>query len=727
MIDRSEQIDSILSAAVELPNADERADYIRNACGGDGDLQHQVEELVAAYLSAGDFLESPAPSLSPTIDLGLAESAGTQVGRYKLLQQIGEGGFAVVFMAEQEQPVRRRVAVKIIKPGMDSRQVIARFEAERQALAMMEHSNIAKVFDAGTTESGRPYFVMELVKGKPITEYCDEQCSSIDQRLTLFSQVCDAVQHAHQKGVIHRDIKPSNVLVRTEDDKPFVKVIDFGIAKATEARLTDMTLFTEFRQLIGTPAYMSPEQAAGSLDIDTRSDVYSLGVLLYELLSGSPPFDPRDLKSKAIAEMQRIIREVDPPTPSARLNTLDAATRVLKAKARGFEPERLAQRLRGELDWIVLRAMEKDRTCRYQTANGLARDIGRFLADEPVEARAPTAAYRVKKFYQRNKLGVVASMVFGTLLMTGLALAVLGLVQARRQAAIARTEAARSDQIAKFLTSMLAGVGPGVAQGNDTALLRSIMDQTAERVGSELADQPEIEAELCETLATVYRDIGELESALTMFERALALRRENGDDLAVVQTLREVGIVLMRLNREQDAEAADREALNLCRELVAPDDPELAHCLGALGGLLRRDPTRRDESEQLLRQAVAIERETSTDDKLNLAAHLTQLALLLRDTPGPGRESESEMSFREILEIRRHQLGIVHHMTAGTMYQLGVVLTRPHMTDAKQAEGLALLREADAVQSKILGQDHRDTVMTRDRLDDVLARQSRED
>jgi non-specific serine/threonine protein kinase/serine/threonine-protein kinase len=315
---------------------------------------------------------------------------------------------------------------------MDSRQVIARFEAERQALAMMDHPGIAKVFDAGATETGRPYFVMELVKGIPITEYCDKDKLDIDQRLELFAQVCQAVQHAHQKGVIHRDIKPSNILVSTQDDKALAKVIDFGIAKATQARLTEKTLFTEFRQLIGTPEYMSPEQAEGNLDIDTRSDIYSLGVLLYELLTGTTPFDARELRSKAYAEIQRVIREVDPPKPSTRLSAMKETLPSVAAQRR-LEPRKLNTLVRGELDWIVMKALEKDRARRYETANGLAADVMRHLADEPVSAGAPSRAYRVRKFARRHKVGIGVSAAMMMLLLAGLAGTTFGFVRARRE------------------------------------------------------------------------------------------------------------------------------------------------------------------------------------------------------------------------------------------------------------------------------------------------------
>src|SRR5688500_6720872 len=336
-------------------------------------------------------------------DLGRGERPGGTIGRYKLLERIGEGGFGVVYMAEQLAPVRRKVALKVIKPGMDSRQVLARFDAERQALAIMDHPNIAKVFDGGMTDTGRPYFVMELVKGEPITSYCDANQLAPRQRLELFVQVCDAVQHAHQKGVIHRDIKPTNVLVMMYDTKPVVKVIDFGVAKALGQELTDRTLFTGFAQLLGTPLYMSPEQAGQSgLDVDTRSDIYSLGVLLYELLTGTTPFDKERFRRAAQEEIRRIIREEEPPRPSTRLSESKDRLPSISAQ-RHTEPAKLTKLVRGELDWIVMKALEKDRSRRYETANGLARDVQRYLNDETVQACPPSAGYRLGKFARRNK------------------------------------------------------------------------------------------------------------------------------------------------------------------------------------------------------------------------------------------------------------------------------------------------------------------------------------
>ncbi|MCH7847728.1 MAG: serine/threonine protein kinase, partial [Planctomycetes bacterium] len=430
-ISRVDRAAAILDRALEL-NSPEREAYIQGACGDDVELRQEVQAMLRAHEEAGDFLAAPTNENTATIPSFPNEKPGTIIDRYKILQLIGEGGFGAVYMAEQQKPVKRRVALKIIKLGMDTKQVIARFEAERQALAMMDHPNIARVFDAGATETGRPYFVMELVKGVPITEYCDTENLSTKDRLDLFIDVCHAVQHAHQKGIIHRDIKPSNVMVTLHDGKPVPKVIDFGIAKATNRELTDKTLFTEYRQLIGTPQYMSPEQAEMSgLDIDTRSDIYSLGVLLYELLTGTTPFDPKRLRSAALGEIQRIIREEEPDKPSTRLSEMSRAlpsppgrgaggegssdsqesSIQYIAKHRKTEPARLSRELRGDLDWIIMKALEKERARRYETANAFAADIDRHLGNEPVLASPPSSAYRLRKFVRRNRSSVIGAGV----------------------------------------------------------------------------------------------------------------------------------------------------------------------------------------------------------------------------------------------------------------------------------------------------------------------------
>jgi WD40 repeat protein/serine/threonine protein kinase len=417
--------EALFAALLEKPTRAERAAYLEGACGDDHALRARLEALLAAHDGSGGVLDAPPSVLAATAAYRpLTEGPGTVIGPYKLLQQIGEGGMGVVYMAEQQEPVRRKVALKIIKPGLDSEQVIARFEAERQALALMDHQNIARVLDAGTTESGRPYFVMELVHGVPITQFCDDNQLTPRERLALFVPVCQAIQHAHQKGIIHRDVKPSNVLVTMYDDKPVPKVIDFGVAKAIEQRLTEKTLFTQFGALVGTFEYMSPEQAElNAFGVDTRSDIYSLGVLLYELLTGTTPLERRRLREAALGELVRLIKEEEAPRPSQRLSSSQNLPKI--AAARKTEPARLSKLVQGELDWIVMMCLEKDRARRYDTASSLARDVERYLADEPVEACPPSARYRLGKFARKYRKALVTAAAFTVLLVAGLVLSTL--------------------------------------------------------------------------------------------------------------------------------------------------------------------------------------------------------------------------------------------------------------------------------------------------------------
>ena len=422
-----EHVKEVFAQALEQKSPAERENYLARACQGDLALRREIDSLLRSHEQAGDFLGNRMPL--PTVEI-VTERTGTMIGRYKLLQKIGEGGFGVVYMAEQTDPVQRKVALKIIKAGMDTREVVARFEAERQALALMDHPNIARVLDAGATDAGRPYFVMELVNGIPITDYADREQLSTSDRLHLFIKVCHAVQHAHQKGIIHRDIKPNNVLVTLHDGEPVPKVIDFGVAKALGQKLTEKTLFTAFQHMIGTPAYMSPEQAQLSgLDVDTRADIYSLGVLLYELLTGETPFDTSTWRQAALDEIRRIIRETEPPKPSTRLQTLgEKLTEV--AKHRNTEPASLSRLVCGDLDWIVMRALEKDRRRRYETPDAFASDVARHLKSEPVLASPPSMPYLVGKFMRRHKAGLAAAASLLLLLLAGAAVSTWQAVRA---------------------------------------------------------------------------------------------------------------------------------------------------------------------------------------------------------------------------------------------------------------------------------------------------------
>jgi serine/threonine protein kinase/tetratricopeptide (TPR) repeat protein len=418
--------ETLFDAALALA-PEKRAAYLNQECGPDAGLRQRVENLLKAHGQSDGFLEAPAagPSGTMIVSAPNSENPGDMIGRYKIREKLGEGGCGVVYVAEQTEPVRRKVALKVIKLGMDTRTVIARFDAERQALAMMDHPNIAKVLDAGTTANGRPFFVMELVRGIKITEYCDQNNLDTAERIQLFIQVCHAVQHAHQKGIIHRDIKPSNILVTLHDGTPVPKVIDFGIAKAVEGRLTDQTIYTQLYEFIGTPAYISPEQAEMSgLDIDTRTDIYSLGVLLYELLTGETPFDSDELVQSGLDQMRRTIREQEPPAPSTRLNAMTSDDLTTTARRRSVEAPRLVHFIKGDLDWIVMKALEKDRTRRFETANALAADLHRFLTNEPVEARPPSNFYRFQKLVRRNKVAVAAVSAVVAALALGFVVAI---------------------------------------------------------------------------------------------------------------------------------------------------------------------------------------------------------------------------------------------------------------------------------------------------------------
>ena len=512
---------------------------------------------------------NPAPpplSERSTLDQTGPSSAGS-FGRYRLLQRVGEGGMGEVWLAEQTEPVRRQVALKVIKAGMDSAQVVARFEAERQALALMDHPAIATVFDGGTTPQGRPYFAMEYVKGEPITTYCDRHLLSTRERLGLFTQVCEGVQHAHQKGIIHRDLKPSNVLVTIQDDRPVPKIIDFGVAKATAQHLTERSLFTELGVLIGTPEYMSPEQAEmGSLDIDTRTDIYALGVLLYELLTAALPFDRKDLRQAGIAEIQRIIREKEPPRPSTRITQPGPAS-TEAAKNRHTEPRRLVSELRGDLDWITMRALEKDRTRRYQTANALAADVHRHMNNEPVSAGPPSAAYRAGKFVRRHRFGVTTAVAL-VLLLAASALA-LG-VQAQRIARErdrANHEAEAARQVSDFLVELFRVSDPGQARGN-TVTAREILDRGASKIDQDLRTQPLVQARLMSTMGRVYESLGLYDQALPLLESALATRRRlHGEEhLEVAESL--IGLGGLRWHKGEYEAARPQIGRASCRERV---------------------------------------------------------------------------------------------------------------------------------------------------------------
>ena len=703
---------TIFNEALDLNDAAARERFLEEACGADAALRERVEKLLHAHDEADGFLpqaSAPAIAAKGTVVLPRTEKIGDQIGRYKLLQEIGEGGCGVVYMAEQSEPVRRRVALKVVKLGMDTKQVIARFEAERQALAMLDHPNIAKVLDGGATANGRPYFVMELVRVTKITEFCDDEKLSTRERLGLFMQVCAAVQHAHQKGIIHRDLKPSNILVTMIDGVAVPKVIDFGIAKATNnQRLTDKTLFTAFEQFIGTPAYMSPEQAQMSgVDIDTRTDIYSLGVVLYELLTGKTPFDAEELYRAGLDEIRRTIQEKEPPKPSTRLNTLHAGDATTVAETRRSQLQSLVKLVSGDLDWIAMKCLEKDRNRRYETANSLAADIQRHLSSEPIAAHPPSATYRFQKMVRRNKLGFAAGATILTVLLAGIGISTGQAVRAtraeREQSRLrqqAESNAERAKQVAAFLQDMLKGVGPSVALGRDTTMLREILGKTAERVGKDLKGQPEVEAELYHTLGRVYFELGDAKKSEPLVTKALEMQRKlyGNQDRRVAESLLQIANLFRVDGKVHKGVPANREALDICRKLPPGNEDVQADALDGLAGVLTHTDNLID-AEPLHREAIAMYKKFYGVEHEEVARALVMLAYNLDKQ---GQRDESEKFYREALAIGRKLFSDGHPIVAEALLKLGWLL----QTQGKTAEAEAMYRECLAMQRKLFGNGH---------------------
>jgi serine/threonine protein kinase/tetratricopeptide (TPR) repeat protein len=746
--------------ALELHSPAERQQYLDRTCAGDAALRAEVDGLLEAIGQAGSFLEAPAADLTVTADAPLSERPGAVIGPYKLLEQLGEGGFGVVFLAEQTRPLRRRVALKVLKPGMDTRQIVARFEAERQALALMDHPNIAHILDGGQTPSGRPYFVMELVKGVPITDYCDENRLSLRARLERFTNVCQAVQHAHQKGIIHRDLKPSNVLVTTHDATSVVKVIDFGVAKALSQPLTDRTVYTGLAQMIGTPQYMSPEQAGLSgLDVDTRSDIYSLGVLLYKLLTGTTPLEREQLQATSPDEMRRIIREEEPARPSTRISTLGPRADAISSD-RQSDPRRLSQQIRGELDWIVMKALEKDRSRRYESASAFAADVQRYLNDEPVQACPPSPGYRFRKFAHRNLAALTVAAVVALVLGLATAISVWQAVRATQAEGLAEErlseeraalrqvtheqvekdkalrrvsqEKARADHnlaqarkaVKAFLTE--AGRDRRLKEADLHALRRKLLESALpfyqEFVKQEQGD-PQLEAERGDAygdLAVLYEDLGDLARALAAHQK----RRAIFEGLAakfpakpayrhgLSQSYRNIGNVYNRNNDSARAESAFRQALSLLEALSGPEYPafppyrqDLAGVYNNLGILLR-NVGRLDEALPIQQKAVDLfeqlvaEFPKDAEYHRHLAASESNLAVLL-SALGHHEDALAAMQRSENL---LQELAEAFPRTPEYRQSWATALNNQSVLLGKlgrRREGLAVQQQALAIQEKL--------------------------
>ncbi len=714
-----QQVRAIFLAALEKP-AEQWSAHLSESCGEDNVLREQVELLLKAHRETSGMLDRAAPVGSPTIAQPITEKPGTQIGPYKLLQQIGEGGMGVVYMAEQKEPVKRRVALKIIKPGMDTRQVIARFEAERQALAMMDHPNIAKVLDAGATESGLPYFVMELVNGLPVTKYCDEQHLTPKERLELFIPICQAAQHAHQKGIIHRDLKPSNILVALYDSQPVPKIIDFGVAKATSQTLTEKTMFTQLGQVVGTLEYMSPEQAErNQLDIDTRSDIYSLGVVLYELLTGETPFDRERLRSAAWNEMLRIIREEEPSKPSTKVSSSRSLPTI--AANRRMDPARLGSMIRGELDWIVLKALEKDRSRRYETASKFAEDVENYMRHKTVEACPPSAAYRMRKFVRRNKAAIVTMSLVAAALLSGASAAAwqafratwernravqaeaAASVQAQRadeqakraesEAQKALAEAAISKAVNKFLNEdLLAQADPYESSQKDITL-REVVQRASQNIESRFGDQPLVKAAIHYNLSDVLDGLGDYNKALKHAQLATDIRREvlGENDPSTLEGMDAIAHVYYSLGMYESCEQTARRLQKLGQRI---SDPEFSKSVENLIARAIHRQGRHKEAEVHYRRALELHKQASGIEDCTLLHNLAYA--IAEDDP-----QKAEPLLRRALALARIQHGEDSIQSAPIMDSLA-----KKCLDSESPESARLREKAFEIRLKILGPRH---------------------
>ncbi len=728
--------DDLLREARNKSDPGERTTYLDAACAGDEALRRRIEQRLTERASSGSEARthdtSPFPHGRPdpfaTAEPHLRRTAVAAappntleplwVGPYRLVRQLGEGGMGVVYLAEQERPVRRQVALKIIKPGMGTQTLVTRFQAERQALALMEHPNIAKVLDAGTTRDGLPFFVMELVEGQPVTLYSDGKRLTVRERLQLFLPVCRAIQHAHQKGIIHRDVKPSNVLVAEIEGRAVPKVIDFGVAKATDQRLTEDTLQTQFGAVLGTLEYMSPEQAGVMPGgVDTRSDVYSLGVLLYELLCGSTPLSKPVLRQATFADLLRMIREDEPQSPSVRVREADTHDSV--ARLRGTEPAKLARQIRGELDWIVLKALEKDRDRRYEAAESLARDVERHLHDDPVEAGPPSPAYRVQKFARKHRALIGGAAALTAVLVAGAGFSAWQALRATRAEGVARAEKARADDqaatalaVSDFLQNdLLARASPEVQGGpgetpDPDVSVATLLDRAAERIAGRFDGKPLVEAAVRQTIGTTYKRLGRFTQAEPHLERARELQvatlgEEHPDTLASMNNL---ALLYQAEGKFDKAESLLKRTLETKRRVLGDEHPDTLMSLNNLGWYYK-ERGRFAEAEPLLTRALDVRRRIFGDENSDTLASMNNLGLLYESE---GRPDEAEALLTRALAGRKRLLGPDHPNTLSSMNSLGSL----YRVRGLYEKARPLLEGALEGRRRVLRDDHPDTLMS---------------